>query len=155
MVCSGAPVLLALTPAVAAAAPWTLVGWNNLGMHCMDADYAVFSLLPPYNTIHAQLIDTQGHLVRDPTGITVTYEAVADPDGSINTTSAGKTNFWQHVQALFGVDLPVDAGLKGNNMPGAANQPQPMTFDGARHGSLPRAFRSRPTTTRSTRTPTR
>jgi len=121
--------VLALPPAVADAAPWTLVGWNNLGMHCMDGDYAVFSLLPPYNTIQAQLIDTQGRLVRDATGITVTYEAVADPDGSINTTSAGKTNFWQHVLALFGVNLPVDAGLKGKNMPGTSNQPQPMTFD--------------------------
>jgi hypothetical protein len=33
------------------------------------------------------------------------------------------------VQALFGVALPVDAGLKGKNMPGAGNPPQPMTFD--------------------------
>jgi hypothetical protein len=41
----------------AGAAGWTLVGWNNLGMHCMDGDYAVFALLPPYNTIQAQLID--------------------------------------------------------------------------------------------------
>ena len=128
---SGALLAVTLLPAMATAASWTLVGWNNLGMHCMDADYAVFSLLPPYNTIHAQLIDTQGHLVRDATGMTVTYEAVADPDGSINTTSAGKTNFWQHVLALFGVDLPVDAGLKGNNMPGSANQPRAMTFDAA------------------------
>jgi hypothetical protein len=39
------------------AAPGTrLVGWNNLGMHCMDADFGVFSLLPPYNTVHAQLV---------------------------------------------------------------------------------------------------
>jgi hypothetical protein len=98
-------------------------------MHCMDADYAVFSLLPPYNTIHAQLMDPQGHLVRDPAGITVSYEAVADPDGSINTTSVGKTNFWQHVPALFGVALAPDVGLAGQKMPGATNQPQPMTFD--------------------------
>ena len=49
-----AALVLWTTPAKA----WTLVGWNNLGMHCMDADYAVFSLLPPYNTIHAQLIDS-------------------------------------------------------------------------------------------------
>ena len=39
----------------AAEAGYTLVGWNNLGMHCMDADFSVLSLLPPYNTIHAQL----------------------------------------------------------------------------------------------------
>ena len=98
-------------------------------MHCMDADYAVFSLLPPYNTIHAQLIDPNGTLVNDPSGITVTYQAIADPDGSINTTSAGKTNFWDHVESLFGVALPVDSGLAGSAMPGAANVPQPMTFD--------------------------
>jgi hypothetical protein len=114
------------TPALA---EWTLVGWNNLGMHCMDADYSVFSLLPPYNTIHAQLIDPQGQLVRDPAGTTVTYEAVADPDASINTTSVGKTNFWQNVDALFGASLAPDAGLAGKNMPGPMNQPQPMRFD--------------------------
>ena len=34
---------------------WTVVAWNNLGMHCMDADFDVFSILPPYNTIQAQV----------------------------------------------------------------------------------------------------
>jgi hypothetical protein len=115
--------------AAAAAATYRLIGWNNLGMHCMDADYSVSALLPPYNTIHAQLTDPQGRLVRDPNGITVTYQAVADPDGSINTTSAGKTNFWMYVQALFGVAPLVDAGLADHDMPGAANVPQPMAFD--------------------------
>lgn len=37
-----------------------LLGWNNLGMHCMDSDYSVFSILPPYNTIHARLIVAAG-----------------------------------------------------------------------------------------------
>ena len=51
-----------LTGRPAAAAPgYAIVGWNNLGMHCMDGDYSVFSLLPPYNTIHAQLVDPTGH----------------------------------------------------------------------------------------------
>jgi len=118
----------------ALAANWTLVGWNNLGMHCMDSDFSVLSLLPPYNTINAQLIDPQGNFVTDPSaaGITVTYEAVADPDGSINTTSQDhKTNFWQYVQKLFGVAPPPDVGLgpQGAAMPGPLNQPQPMTWD--------------------------
>ena len=108
---------------------WTVVGWNNLGMHCLDADFGVFATLPPYNTIQAHLIDPTGKLVTSATGLTVTYEAVADPTGSINTTSAGKTNFWDNVQNLFGAALPVNAGLKGKNMPGAGNPPQPMTFD--------------------------
>ncbi len=125
--------LLGVTPA--AAANWKLVGWNNLGMHCMDADYQLFSILPPYNTIHAQLIDPQGTLITDPTtaGLRVTYEAVSDPTGSINTTSAGKTNFWDHTRQLFGAGAPTttNAGLAGKNMPGSGNVPQVMTWDPA------------------------
>ncbi len=111
------------------ASGWTLVGWNDLGMHCMDADYSVFSILPPYNTIHAHLINASGKLLPNASGITVTYEAVADPAGSINTTSQGKTNFWQYVQALYGAAPAPDLGLAGNAMPGFGNQPQPMAFD--------------------------
>jgi len=114
-----------------AAGRWTLVGWNNLGMHCMDPDYSVFALLPPYNTVVAQLVDTDGHLVVDASGITVTYEAVADPDGSVNRSSRGKTNFWSYVGALFGVHVDEDVGLAGNAMPGAENVAQPMAFDAA------------------------
>ena len=66
-----------------------LLGWNNLGMHCMDSDYSVFSVLPPYNTIEAQLI-VAGRLVTNGAGYTVTYQAVADPDGSFNSTAMGK-----------------------------------------------------------------
>jgi hypothetical protein len=74
------------------AASGTLVGWNNLGMHCMDSDFSVMSILPPYNTIEAQLI-VNGRLVTNGAGYTVTYQAIADPDGSINSTSIGKGNF--------------------------------------------------------------
>ncbi len=110
---------------------YTLVGWNDLGMHCMDADYSVFSILPPYNVIHAQLIDPSGELVTNPSGITVTYEAVADPAGSINVSSANKTNFWDWVTQLFGVSPAPDEGLAGDDMPGPVNTPQPMHFDSA------------------------
>ena len=44
------------TVPASAATNYTVVGWNNLGMHCMDSDYSVFSVLPPYNTINAQII---------------------------------------------------------------------------------------------------
>ncbi len=123
--------LLSVSTRPAPGADWTLVGWNNLGMHCMDGDYSVLSLLPPYNTIHAQLIDPQGNLVTNPAGIRVTYEAIADPDGSINTTSQGKTNFWQFIQPLFGAAVPVDVGIgpHGAAMPGASNLPQLMSYD--------------------------
>ena len=126
-------VFIALMSAHAEAAGWKLVGWNDLGMHCMDSDYAVFSILPPYNNIHAQLIDSSGHLIDNPGSIVVTYEAVADPTGSINTTSDGKTNFWSYVSDFFGVSLAVDQGLAGNDMPGPGNPPQSMTFDPELH----------------------
>jgi hypothetical protein len=108
---------------------WTVVAWNNLGMHCMDADFGVFSILPPYNTIQAQVVDPEGRLISDPGRVTLTYRAVADPTGSINTTSTRKSNFWTYAGALFGTVLPVDVGLLGHNMPGTANPPQPMVFD--------------------------
>lgn len=125
--------VLIATPGVLFSAPatWVLVGWNDLGMHCMDSDYSVFSILPPYNTIHAHLIDASGRLVRDAGAVAVTYEAVADPSGSINTSSANKTNFWQFVQALFGASPAPDTGLAGSSMPGASNQARPMAFDAA------------------------
>jgi hypothetical protein len=123
----------AANPVAAVNGGWTVAGWNNLGMHCMDSDYSVLSILPPYNTIHAQLMDPAGHLITPSSGATVTYRAIADPGGSINTSSAGKTNFWVHAQSLFGLltPLPVDTGLTGVMMPGALNTPQPMSFDSA------------------------
>ena len=126
--------LVGLIPGVAVSPTgWTVVAWNNLGMHCMDADFAVFAILPPYNTIHAHVLDSSGRLVKSPSGVSVTYEAVADPAGSINTTSQGKTNFWDHVGSLFGASLPVDAGLAGKDMPGASNAPKAMTFDASQN----------------------
>src|SRR5512142_2893378 len=92
-----------ISAAHAANGGWTVIGWNNLGMHCMDSDYSLFAILPPYNTIHAQLLDPSGNPVTGTSGYTETYQAVADPSGSINTTSVGKSNFWQCAAPLFGL----------------------------------------------------
>ena len=112
----------------------TVLAWNNLGMHCMDSDFSVFCILPPYNVVNAQAIDATGLLVGGANGVTVTYASVADATGSINTTSAGKMNFWQYAQLLFGITLAPDVGLPvpGPNsyaMPGVNNKPQTMEFD--------------------------
>ena len=111
---------------------WTLIGWNDLGMHCMDSDYSIFSILPPYNNIHAQLLAPGGALSDPPpAGTTVTYEAVADPDGSIDRSSIGKTSFWSWVLALYGASPAPDHGLAGFAMPGASNTPQAMAYTGS------------------------
>jgi len=118
------PVLV--TSATSDSASYALMAWNDLGMHCMDADYAVFSILPPYNNLHAQLVNaSSGKLITS--GVTVTYEATIDPAGSRNSYSSGKTNFWTYVEALFGVDLAPETGLAGSKMPG--DTPQAMTWD--------------------------
>ncbi len=110
-------------------AEWRLIGWNDLGMHCMDGtDFSVFSILPPFNTFHAHLLHN-GQLVTNETGITITYQAVADPDGSINSTSADKINFWDHIGDMFPFTRPPGVGLFGAEMPGPANTPQPMHFE--------------------------
>lgn len=94
---------------------YSLVAWNDLGMHCMDSDYSVFSILPPYNNLHAQLVKrASGDLVTS--GITITYEATIDPQGSVNSTSAGKTNFWLNVRQLLGASPEVNTGLAGKPM---------------------------------------
>jgi hypothetical protein len=89
-----------LFPLTLAASNATLLGWNNLGMHCMDSDYSVFSILPPYNTIECQLI-VGGQLVTNGAGYTITYQAVADPSGSFTSTAAGKGNSALATVAMF------------------------------------------------------
>lgn len=121
------PLTLGLTLTLTAASN-QILSWNNLGMHCMDSDYSVFSILPPYNTIEAQLI-VAGKLVTNGTGYTVTYQAVADPNGSFNSTAMGKGNYYDFAAALFGATLAPEGGLAGWSMPGPGNVPQAMIFE--------------------------
>lgn len=107
-----AGMLIAASPSTAADAVYKLIGWNDLGMHCMGPNYSNFSILPPYNTVWAQLI-VQGdkpQIVTD--NVKVEY-AVEN-----NTYSAGKTNFWDNVYPLFGVNLAPNIGLKSKGMSG-------------------------------------
>lgn len=91
---------------------YVLLAWNDLGMHCYNRDFQDLAVLPPFNTLWAQLVK-----VGDPpqiitSGVELTY---AFPD---NTYSVGKSNFWQYDQALFGVDLPPNVGLAGKGLAG-------------------------------------
>ncbi|MDD5391055.1 MAG: pilus assembly protein N-terminal domain-containing protein [Gallionellaceae bacterium] len=110
------------------ASTYTLVAWNDLGMHCMDGDYSVFSILPPFNNLHAQLVDS-GNNKLVTAGVTLTYEAMADLDGSTNSISSTKSNFWLYAQPLYGAKLPDDVGLTGNMAP--SYTPRALTFEAA------------------------
>jgi hypothetical protein len=99
---------------------------NDLGMHCVDADFSVFSILPPYNVVNAQVVrraETGKPTVMNDSTVSIRYEAVRDAAGSINSSSlrsaAGpKTNFWTHAEAVYGARLQPGQGLKGLYMPG-------------------------------------
>lgn len=104
--------------AATASAPgdYVVLAWNDLGMHCYNPDFQDLAVLPPYNTLWAQVIR-----VGDPpqivtSGIRVEY-SFAD-----NTYSVGKSNFWDYDQALFGVDLPPNVGLTGKGLSGEMDQ---------------------------------
>jgi hypothetical protein len=91
-----------------------LLAWSELGMHCDDGkDYSVFAILPPYNVVHAQMIQKSEPPQLITSGVTVTYQAMKDPSGSINTISSTKTNFWNYVQPLFLANPAPDIGLAG------------------------------------------
>ncbi len=79
---------------------------NDLGMHCADRDYQIFSILPPFNVVHAQVVKTgRTPSLLSKRDVNVEYSATSsanDPAGanSINTTSSNrqglfKSNFWE------------------------------------------------------------
>ena len=69
-------------------------------------------------------------LVTNGVGFSVTYQALADPDGSFNSTAMGKGNYYQNATALYGAVLAPEGGLAGWSMPGTNNRPQGMLFEG-------------------------
>ncbi|MCE9558940.1 MAG: hypothetical protein K8R88_08310 [Armatimonadetes bacterium] len=102
------------TPAKAVVLPdYIVIGYNDLGMHCMNEDFTDFCLLPPANTMRATVIDrTHGSPEIITQGVTVEYDIPG------NTTSANKTNFWRFAQKFFGVPLPDNMGLFGKGLSG-------------------------------------
>lgn len=91
---------------------YRILGWNDLGMHCMNESFANLAVLPPFNTVWAQVIQP-GYTPRLITqSVSVEYSIVD------NTYSAGKTDFWQYAPSLFGVSLPPDVGLTGARLSG-------------------------------------
>ncbi len=127
--CTGGSPVLTQSCTYAAPGPtpsgsaFKVFGNNDLGMHCVDKSFAVFSILPPYNVVDAQVValqSTGSPVVLDSTQADVRYSAIADAAGSVNSTSPGKSDFWQFVQQLYGVALPNGEGLQGMWMPADA-----------------------------------
>jgi hypothetical protein len=114
----------------------TVLAYNDLGMHCMDREFSVFSILPPFNVLNAQVVlrDSQGNpSLADETDVDVLFNSIQDASGSKNSYSysAGseKTDFWVHANSLFGTTLQPGQGLTGLYMPeDHPTQPGPQTM---------------------------
>jgi hypothetical protein len=101
-------------PATAAGSNTVLLAWNDLGMHCYNRDFQDLAVLPPYNTLWAQVLRVGDPPQLVTSGVTIRYSF---PD---NTYSVGKTNFWTYAQALFDLPAPLanNVGLTGKGLSG-------------------------------------
>lgn len=101
---------------------YVVFAWNDLGMHCLNPSYDKLVILPPYNTVWAQVIrrDKLPEIITD--GITLDYSLVN------NTSSYDKRSyggFWDYISDLFGLStLNPDVGLTGHGLSGT------MVLDG-------------------------
>lgn len=82
---------------------YALLAANDLGMHCADLDYQIFSILPPFNVVHAQVVkkgsgNTDPKLMDD-TDIELSYSAASNANdpalATASQTPVFKSNFWQ------------------------------------------------------------
>ncbi len=103
-----------LSPTPGEGGAFVLLSWNDLGMHCYNRDFTDIAVLPPFNTLYAQVV-RRG----DPPQI-VTQDLQVSFSFPDNTYSVGKSNFWTYAQALFNLPapLPPNIGLTGTGLAG-------------------------------------
>jgi hypothetical protein len=95
---------------------YVVFAWNNLGMHCLNPTYDELVILPPYNTVEAQVIRRGDPPQIITSGISVEFRIID------NTYSFGKREyggFWTYFSDLFGGTPPAnDIGLTGTGLSG-------------------------------------
>ena len=95
---------------------YVVFAWNDLGMHCLNPTYDELVILPPYNTVNAQVVKRGNPPQIVTTGITLEYSLVN------NSYSFGKRQyggFWTYFTDLFGGTAPAkDIGLTGTALSG-------------------------------------
>jgi hypothetical protein len=91
---------------------YVVIGWNDLGMHCISPSFKEMAILPPFNNLWVQVIRRGDPPEVVNSNISLEYSVLK------NTTVAGKTDFWQYAGQLFGVNLSEGIGLTGNGLSG-------------------------------------
>ena len=87
---------------------YIVFAWNDLGMHCANPSYDTAVILPPYNTVWAQVIKRGNPPQIVTQGLSVEYSFVN------NTYSYGKGSygqFWDNAEKIFGAKVEKDKGL--------------------------------------------
>ncbi len=88
---------------------------NDLGMHCGDLDDRIATILPPFNVVHAQVLQRATRpVILDNTTISVVYSASWQPNDPAllkppvvaADQSIFKTNFWDVVEKTYGPFYP-------------------------------------------------
>jgi hypothetical protein len=105
---------------------YTLLAINDLGMHCGDLDTRVSSILPPFNVLHAQVVERGVNglpRVMNEGEVELFYSAASNPDDpAIAKVASGqalssvindngvdkvyKTNFWDIASQAYGPFYP-------------------------------------------------
>jgi hypothetical protein len=101
--CAPSPVIVPVTYG-----EYSVFAWDDLGMHFLSPSYDQVVILPPYNTLVAQVVKRGSPPVLVTAGITVEYSV------ENNTKSYGKRlfgQFWDNSLELFSVALARDTGL--------------------------------------------
>ncbi|GAB4330386.1 MAG: cytochrome c family protein [Calditrichia bacterium] len=92
---------------------YVLLAWNDLGMHCLSDNDGWLTILPPANTLEAQLIK-RGPLPELVTeGVEISYKV---EKGFENP--AAHVDFWKYSEKVFGVKLEENIGLAGKGLSG-------------------------------------
>lgn len=94
-------------PAASSSTSYIVLAWNDLGMHCLNPSYDTAVVLPPYNTLWAQVIRRNNPPQVVTSGISVSYRLLNN-----STSQKGLfTQFWTYALQLFGSAPAIDKGL--------------------------------------------
>ena len=98
---------------------------NDLGMHCGDLDSRIAMILPPFNTVHAQVIRRSGQkpTILDKSTVRVMYSstyqskdpALANAPVTATDGSIFKSNFWETAVQAYSPFYP--AGVLQTYLP--------------------------------------
>ncbi|HET7839898.1 MAG TPA: hypothetical protein VFL04_09060 [Rectinemataceae bacterium] len=103
-----------IAPAETAQA-YVVFAWNDLGMHCLNPSYDTAVILPPYNTVNAQVLKRGDPPELVTSGVTVSY-ALVDNSYSVGKGQFGQ--FWTYMMSLFGKSQADNIGLAGKGLSG-------------------------------------